>query len=144
MDNPVSKIAGWGLILLATARATRFITSDWLGEWTISGPAHEWAQAYEEQARRDEYRAARDRTPGPFPPYDHWGSSKDDAGPRTWQGKLVKGLDCPFCVGFWIGGLILLGEVTLGRSPLRGLWRFGLGMLGLNYLVGHLSSRIDS
>ena len=38
----------------------------------------------------------------------------------------------------------LLGEVTLGRIPgVRAVWRFGVAAFGLNYLVGHVSSRID-
>ncbi|QBI98101.1 hypothetical protein SEA_FIREMAN_17 [Microbacterium phage Fireman] len=142
MDNPVQNLARLGMILLATARATRFVTSDWLGEWWIAGPANRWAAKSEADARRAEYDAKRAATNGPYPPYSAWASEQDDQ-PRTWRGKLVKGLDCPFCVGFWIGGLILLGEATIGRSPLRPLWRFGIGMLGLNYLVGHISSRID-
>ncbi|QGJ95237.1 hypothetical protein QDA11_gp17 [Microbacterium phage Jayden] len=138
MDNPVSKVAGWGLLLLATARATRFITSDMLGEWTVVGPLKRWAARREVPAdlradleRRLDHERERDE-PTANPP-QKWG----------WRSKMVKGLDCPFCVGFWIGGVILLGEATIGRSPLRPLWRFGIAMLGLNYLVGHISSRID-
>lgn len=142
MDNPVQNLARLGMILLATARATRFFTSDWLGEWTVAGPAKRWADQYEEADRKAEWEAKRAAHNGPYPPYSQWGSDLDGQ-PRTWRGKLVKGLDCPFCVGFWIGGVILLGEATIGRSPLRPLWRFGIGMLGLNYLVGHISSRID-
>ncbi|QCW22576.1 hypothetical protein SEA_PIPERIS_18 [Microbacterium phage Piperis] len=138
MDNPVQNLARLGMILLATARATRFITSDMLGEWTLVGPAKRWAARREvpddirdELERRFEREHDRDE-PTANPP-QKWG----------WRSKLVKGLDCPFCVGFWIGGVILLGEATIGRSPLRPLWRFGIAMLGLNYLVGHISSRID-
>ncbi|QGJ89430.1 hypothetical protein PBI_SMARTIES_25 [Microbacterium phage Smarties] len=139
MDNLVQNAARLGIVLLATARATRFVTSDWLGEWWFVGKARRWAESFEEQDRRAEWEALSH----PRPPYGQWASPRDGQGPRSWQAKLVKGLDCPFCVGFWIGGVILLGEATIGRSPLRPLWRFGLGMLGLNYLVGHISSRID-
>uniref|UniRef100_A0AAU7J7F6 DUF1360 domain-containing protein n=2 Tax=unclassified bacterial viruses TaxID=12333 RepID=A0AAU7J7F6_9VIRU len=142
VDNPVEKAARVALVALATARATRFITSDWLGEWWIAGPARKWADRHEEADRREEYERKRANANGPMPAYAHWGSPRDGE-PRTWRGKLVKGLDCPFCVGFWIGGLILLGEATIGRSRLRPLWRFGIAMLGLNYIVGHISARID-
>ncbi|QXN74811.1 hypothetical protein SEA_PHRANCESCO_19 [Microbacterium phage Phrancesco] len=129
MDNPVQNLARLGMIVLATARATRFITSDHLGEWWIVGPAKRWAWRKGTHGYSPSEIAV---DPAPTPD------------PRSgWRAKLVKGLDCPFCVGFWIGGVILLGEATIGRSPLRPLWRFGIGMLGLNYLVGHISSRID-
>lgn len=130
VDKPVDKIVGAGLVILAAARLTRFVTSDTLGEWMFVGKAKRWAWRVESPAGEPEMFGV----PDPYPtPEAKWG----------WRSKLVHGLDCPFCVGFWIGGLVLLGEVTIGRSPLRPLWRFGLTMLGMNYLVGHLSSRID-
>lgn len=117
------------LLALAVARATRFFTSDSLGEWTIVGPAKRWAFRHEAPA---EFRDLND-DPQPSPEA-RWG----------WRSKLTKGLDCPFCVGFWAGVLGLLGEVTLGRIPgVRAVWRFGVAAFGLNYLVGHVSSRID-
>lgn len=68
----------------------------------------------------------------------------DENDPFTWQAKLAKGLDCPFCVGFWIGLLVLIGGATIGRLPvLRHLWALAMGALALNYVVGHVSSRID-
>lgn len=140
----MQNVARLGMVLLATARATRFFTSDSLGEWTVSGPAYQWGQRHE-KALLDQAALALEENP------DRDADGKlsdmlanyDEKNPWSWQAKLAKGLDCPFCVGFWIGGLILLGEATIGRSPLRPLWRFGIGMLGLNYLVGHISSRID-
>lgn len=134
MDNPVRNVARLGMILLATARASRFFTSDSLGEWTLVGPAKKWAHRHEstyvDQAAAEDAEASGAPIPTPHPA-------------NGWRSKLVNGLDCPFCVGFWLGGAILLGEATIGRSPLRPLWRFGIAMLGMNYLVGHLSSRID-
>lgn len=134
MDKPVDKIVGWALVLLASARATRFITSDTLGEWTLVAPAKKWAHRYESTADMQ----------GQVEDAELYGAAIPTPEPRNgWRSKLTYGLDCPFCVGFWIGAVILLGEVTIGRSPLRPLWRFGLAALGLNYLVGHISSRID-
>jgi hypothetical protein len=59
--------------------------------------------------------------------------------------RYVDGLDCPFCVGFWIGAIVLAslwlchgpGEATIEA------WRWAAGAFALNYLVGHLSARID-
>lgn len=136
------------LVAIATARLTRFITTDHLGEWWIVGPLKRWAWRrehqgylsancdqegwYEEQEERR--RATIEHDPVPTPPTRR----------GAWRSKLVKGLDCPFCVGFWIGALVLLGEVATHRwRPLRAVWTFALGALGLNYAVGHVSSRID-
>ena len=127
------------LVAIATARLTRFVTTDHLGEWTIVGPLKRWSARREVPDHiRDELerRLQREREreePTANPPHG-WG----------WRSKLVKGLDCPFCVGFWIGVLVLLGEVMTRRwRPLRAVWTFALGALGLNYAVGHVSSRID-
>jgi hypothetical protein len=120
------------LVAIATARLTRFVTSDWLGEWTLVRPLKRWA-----------VRAASPTHTGPRP--SGWNPDDRDPDPDNgWRSKLVKGLDCPFCVGFWIGALVLLGEVVTRRwRPLRAVWTFALGALGLNYAVGHVSSRID-
>ncbi len=120
------------LVAIATARLTRFITTDHLGEWYIVGPLKRWAWrksgvGYTPSEIGERVEAV------PTPP--HYGG---------WRARLVKGLDCPFCVGFWIGALVLLGEVVTRRwRPLRAVWTFALGALGLNYAVGHVSSRID-
>ena len=134
MDNPVQTVGKYALLALAAARATRFFTSDHLGEWTATGPAKKWAHRHESPADVQAAVEDADVMGAPIPTPEHT---------QGWRSKLVSGLDCPFCVGFWVGALILLGEATLGRSPLRPLWRIGIGALGMNYLVGHLSSRID-
>lgn len=147
----MQNLARLGIVLLATARVTRFITSDFLGEWLIVGPAKRWAvrdviAPADSSDRHKSEIAERKRIAlelEGIEERDHlieYGATGPHASKRA---RLVKGLDCPFCVGFWIGGVILLGEATIGRSPLRPLWRFGIAMLGLNYLVGHISSRID-
>lgn len=134
------------LLALAALRVTRFSTSDKLGEWWLVGRAKAWAYRREAQAQVIEGHeftapqvaqlattsAMRGETV-PTPPVS-WG----------WRSKLVSGLDCPFCVGFWAGALILLGDVVTRRVPLlRGLWTFALGTLALNYVTGHVSSRLD-
>lgn len=119
------------LVAIATARLTRFITSDKLGEWWLVGPLKRWAW----RRGTHGYSPTELNNADPVPTPD----------PRSgWRSKLVSGLDCPFCVGFWIGAAVLLGEVLTGRTRLlRGVWTFTLAALGLNYAVGHLSSRVD-
>ena len=146
MDNPVSR---WGrivLVILATLRATRFVTSDYLGHWTIVRPARLWAMR-RTPALVERYPLLTDGTipDDAHDVYDQlWDQVRPDEASK-WT-RLVKGLDCPFCVGFWIGALILLGEVATRTRPFRWarpLWTALLAVLALNEVVGHVSSRID-
>jgi hypothetical protein len=103
------------LLLLASLRVTRLVTTDNLpGQWWIIAPLQK--RAYRHQ-----------RTTGV---------------PR-WA-KYLDGLQCPFCVGFWIGlvGLLLLAVLGgPGHSP---EWlRYLMGAFALNYCVGHAASRLD-
>ena len=104
-------------------------TSDKLGEWLIVGRVKRWASQIESPVTPPALGEV-----DPYPtPEPHWG----------WRSKLVSGLDCPYCVGFWLGGVVLLVSM-LRRAPVVGpVVRFGLGMLALNYVVAHMSARID-
>lgn len=62
-----------------------------------------------------------------------WKREADSAG---WRTKLVDGLSCPFCVGFWVGAGVLGGQAVLGRSP---AWRFLLTALALNEVAGRFT-----
>jgi hypothetical protein len=137
VDNPVYNLV---LTVLATARLTRFITTDTLGHWLIVKRLRVWALPG---------HAIHGWTTGDGKParaeviVDHvWdGIDPEVEGRRV---KLVSGLDCPFCVGFWIGAGVLL-SLAIARAvpPLLPVWRFVMGALSLNYVVGHVSSRID-
>lgn len=127
---------------LVALRLTRFVTSDYLGEWTIAGPAKRWAWRHDKPAPglssetvlASDPNLPRNVNEAAATPFGHWG----------WRSKLVKGLDCPFCVGFWLGVLVLLAELVAPRIPVvRHLWRFAAGALALNYVTGHVSARID-
>lgn len=137
MEHPAVRVA---LVLLATLRATRFITQDWLGEWTIGVHAKRWANRHEALVD-DDVRFADAHGQATIlgqMPVEH---------ENGWRSKLVKGLDCPYCVGFWLGALVVLAELLTGpKAPLRALrplWTFVAGVAGLNYVVGNVSSRID-
>lgn len=127
----VSRILRALVLALATARLSRFITSDTLGEWIVREPANEWAAKHDApQKQRLVYDDDTDAGP--------------DIDPRDgWRSKLVSGLGCPFCVGFWLG-LVVLAASALTRVPVLGkLIRFAGFGLALNYVVGHVSSRLD-
>ena len=129
MTPPLERLAWIGVAALATARLTRFFTSDKLGEWLIVGRVKRWASQIESPVTPPALGEV-----DPYPtPEPHWG----------WRSKLVSGLDCPYCVGFWLGALVL-AVLPLRRVPVLGaLIRFGIGAFALNYAVGHVSSRID-
>lgn len=139
MTADLMRRLAWLLVAaLATARLTRFFTSDKLGEWVAVGPAKRWAfrqetapefrDQIEEVFERDRITGRPQETPNPM-----WG----------WRSKLVTGLDCPFCVGFWLGALVLLA-LPLTRVPVLGaVVRFGLSALALNYITGHVSAKLD-
>ena len=130
MTPPLERLAWIGVAALATARLTRFFTSDKLGEWLIVGRVKRWAAQIESPVTPPALGEV-----DPYPtPEPRWG----------WRSKLVSGLDCPYCVGMWIGLLVLIGQTIAPRIPVvRTLWKFTIGALALNYLVGHVSSRID-
>jgi hypothetical protein len=68
-------------------------------------------------------------------PAEQWAWRKEPA-EDGWRHKLVSGLSCPFCVGFWIGVGVLAGHAVLGRSS---AWRFALTALALNEVAGRLT-----
>ncbi len=104
------------LVALATARLTRFVTTDSLGEWLIRKPAYRWAKYDPEYAPEEGNR----------------------------RQEIVSGLDCPYCVGTWVGYSVLAswGLARHNKNTHRA-WRFVAGGLALNYVIGHVSSRID-
>lgn len=67
--------------------------------------------------------------------------------PITWQAKLAKGFDCPFCVGFWIAlGVVAVEAATLHPRlrPIRPAWKVLTGALATNYVAAHVGSRVDA
>jgi len=102
------------LVLGATMRLTRLVVTDDLGRWAVRDPAYHWAGDYD-----------------------------PDEIPEGTRQRLVSGLDCPFCVGTWIGfGILAVTGSTSSRSRVGRAWRFLLGGLALNEVAGHLASRL--
>lgn len=113
------------LVLGATMRLTRFIITDELGSWLIKAPARRWAN-YAEQVPDPQTWSETTLEEAPDP----------DAG---WRSKIVSGLDCPFCVGFWLGALVLLSYAMFGKTR---LWQFVAGVFSLNEIAAHAGSRL--
>lgn len=116
------------LIALTSLRLTRFIVSDTLGEWLIKRPAEKWAEkhdmAYLNAGPSDEVLAQKVESGEPLTP----------------QSKLVSGLSCPFCVGFWITLAVVIARPLIERSRIV---RTLASALSINYVTAHISSRID-
>jgi hypothetical protein len=105
------------LLVGMTARLSRLVTTDYLGEWFIQDPADRWS----DNKYRDEDRL-------------------------NWKQKLRVGLDCPWCIGYWIGvATVLIFARVHGYWPDNPLewWRVIAGSLTLNYVVAHMSARLD-
>lgn len=141
------------LILGGTLRLTRLVTTDDLGQWLLRDPLSRWA-VRKENARRRAMREVIDRMnaeegeieEGAVLLLQRWQAQLDDLESWvTWQGRIVSGLWCPFCVGFWIGLIVL--AVTVLVAPLAVwitvVWTLILAALTLNYAAGHLSAKID-
>lgn len=111
------------LLTLAVLRVTRLVTTDDVGKWWLRDPAEDWAVSN-----------------GKVIAFDR----SDDIVHTGWRGKLVSGLECPFCVGFWIGlvGIVFL-EMVGGPGNSPEWWRLLAGVFALNYVVGHVSGRLD-
>ena len=112
-----------------TLRVTRLLTTDALGQWLVGQPARRWA---------------RGKDP------DAWEPDPDDPGAlqpsgRMWRTRLVSALSCPFCVGTHVGFAVLASRALAERGGPRTLaaWRAVAGGLALNYVVGHVSARLD-
>ena len=137
------------LVLGATLRLTRLVTTDKLGGWLLAEPAERWA-FYKEMARRNAMRITLDRVKDEAleePVHrilDRWENQLSQSEPISWQARLVSGLSCPFCVGFWIA--LGMTAATWLLAPLPGVgvvWLLFLAALTLNYVAAHVGSRID-
>ena len=144
------KLTDLALVFGATVRLSRFVTTDSLGDWYIVQPAKLWAEVHETSHRQAWSKtissfsgADTDRKTTAF--LDHKVAQLgDEDEPMSWQAKLVEGLECPACVGFWIGAGVVGSYLVAQRDPrLLRAWRVGAGIFGLNYAVFHVSSRID-
>lgn len=127
------------LVTGATLRLSRFVAEDTLGDWWIVRPAKDWAVRHE--GGEQEIHEMRSADGSVHRTSTDLGTLDPE---RGWRSKLVSGLECPFCAGFWIGAGAL-GFYFVARDDPRILqfWRVGAGILGLNYVTGHISSRLD-
>lgn len=114
------------LVLGATLRLTRLVITDDMGHWWVRGPAERWA-ARHDHVLPEVSDIERTWVPG-------------------WRTKLTSGLDCPFCVGHWIGVLVLVSLALVGgpdsTSTGASVWRWVAGALTLNWIAAHIGARM--
>lgn len=111
------------LVALATARLTRLITRDTLPEHLVIRRVRARARYHEAEVGG---QAVRGR-------------------PANLAAYVEEWADCPFCSGLWVAGAVVFLEGLTARAPrgLRAVWSGILATLALNYVVGHVSHRID-
>lgn len=126
----------------AAIRMSRFVTTDSLGDWTIVRPLKRWAW------RREVRDVLIAENPGiALHPSMHDEPIAPTPEPENgWRSKIATGIECPFCVGFWVA-LASLAALALARGsaprPAADALRVVYGALGMNYALAHLSSRLD-
>lgn len=145
----------WIVLGLAVARATRFVTQDWLGEWTIRAPARRWAEQTVNQElitriERGDYTDEQLMNIDKMTQAEKLSVAAIDEAFADKRARLVKGLTCPFCVGFWITLAAVSLELAIPHSPrtrsgqaLRGAWKVGKAAFAMNYVTAHLHNKID-
>lgn len=106
------------LAVLASARLTRFVVRDDLAKWWIKDPI---------DRAMDEYAA------GELLEADQQGREPVE----PWWWKYRSGLDCPWCVGFWVS-LGVAGVAGMRYPPIR----LGLAGMAINYLTVHAGERL--
>lgn len=112
------------LATLAAARLSRLVITDDIGRWWIKEPIDRAMDAYAER--------------------ELWASANVGQAPREpWWWRYRSGLDCPFCVGFWLGAGVLVTGAVASRHPApRAVWRLAAGSLALNYTAAHLGAHL--
>ena len=100
------------LVVGATARLTRLVTTDDLGEWWIRDPAFQVA---------------------------NWHMIR--TGELPWWDKYRSGLSCGWCVGYWIGVLVL---VTSRTRRGHGACRFTAATLTLNLVTAPIVGKLGA
>ena len=141
----------------AIIRMSRFFTTDTLGQWLFVDPAIRWAMRHETRKRDQlgeylEKLITEDERDG-----ENWQSEVEhvqdlihEEEALSWQARLVSGLRCPFCVGFHLAWIIptltlaVFAVPALAGSWVSTVWLIVLLALTMNYILAHVSARLDS
>lgn len=117
------------LLVLSTLRLSRLVTSDQIGEWFIQEPAKRWATMADVTTDYEPYMGE---------------VLRQTDNPDGWRHRLVDGLICGFCEGYWIGVVTIVVLAMLGGpGDAPDWWRVLSGTFALSYVIGHVSARLD-
>lgn len=111
-STPLTALA----VTLVSARLTRLVTTDKLGQWLIQEPV---AKAMDNYADRLFSESADPKQP--------------------WWWKYQQGLTCPWCVGFWA----TLGTVAVERTTRKSRLRPLVEVLGAALATNYLSASLE-
>lgn len=116
------RIPGVVLALGASMRLTRLVVADDIGKWWVKDPVDRAMTRYAEKAIEE--------------------AGPDGEPEQPWWWKYRSGLDCPFCIGFWIGtGVVAVDHLTKG-TRMEGPVRIVGEMLALNEAAAHIGARL--
>lgn len=60
--------------------------------------------------------------------------------PKQWRDTLSYLIQCPFCAGFWISGMVLASALAWSDTV---LWQLVAGTCAVNYVQAHLNAWLD-
>jgi hypothetical protein len=95
------------IVTLASLRVTRMFTRDTI----FDGPRNHWWSKF---PPKDEYEDDINAMGGGYAKVDTYLVRKAH--------KLGMLIDCPWCIGFWVSGIIVLITSQLASMPLPVLW----------------------
>lgn len=123
MTSTTRKLLTLAGVTLTSARLTRLVTTDKLGQWLIQEPVDALLSYYYAKAEREAVAVGK----SPVEP---------------WWWRYRAGLYCQWCVGFWL----TLGTVTLERvtrnSPAT--LRVPLEVFGTALAINYVSATIET
>ena len=98
------------LLTLAAARLTRLVVWDEIADWWLKDPIDRAAEQW----------------------YEHESARLGHEPEQPWWWKYRSGLDCQWCIGFWLGAGVLALDAAAGEHP---VWRLTRDALAMNMVV---------
>jgi hypothetical protein len=127
-------------------RLTRLVVTDDLGQWWVKDPLDQWMHQHPKLSdvtdHDHELREFRSFANLPYKKCTICGELDGTTYPRVRFHRYLGGLECPYCVGFWIGAGVLASHSIAKRTGMIGLWRFAARALTLNEAAAHLGIKI--
>lgn len=130
LSNQANALSDTLLVIGTTMRLTRLVVTDDLGQWWVKDPLDAWMHQHPPSSPWEDTKRSN-------PMEDMRQVAGGESKRMRWH-QYLGGLECPFCVGFWVGAAVLASYHILPR----GLWRFAARALTLNEAAAHLGIKI--